>query len=117
MYARLVLVTLGRDARPKAEDLADRFAMRLAELKGFKAVTFFADDTAGEYGSLSLWESKEDAEAVTTLAGPQIRQDLRDIAKGPPRVRLFEVYEPTLPGMMSVDRVLGIEQQTPHATL
>ena len=96
MYARLVLVTLGPGARDKAESLADSFGAVLAGLKGFRGVTFVADDVAGEYGSISLWETREDAENVRFTAGPQTRQDLRDIARGPPRVRLFEVYEPRL---------------------
>ena len=94
MYARMVLVTLGPGTRDKAEEMADRFGAILSELPGFKWVTFIADDTAGEYGSISLWDTKENAENVRLTAGPQIRQDLRDIAKGPPRVRIFEVYEP-----------------------
>lgn len=93
MYARLVLVTLGPGAREKAESLADRFGAVLAGLQGFRGVTFIADDIAGEYGSISLWETREDAENVRFKAGPQTRQDLRDIAQGPPRVRLFKVYE------------------------
>ena len=96
MYARLVLVTLGQENRPKAEVMADRFAQILSELNGFVSVTFIADDTAGEYGSISLWATREDAENVRYTAGPQLKQDLRDIAKGPPRVRLFEVYEPKM---------------------
>lgn len=96
MFARLVLVTLGPGTREQAEALADHFGTVLSGLKGFRGVTFVADDVAGEYGSISLWETREDAENVRFTAGPQTRQDLRDIAKGPPRVRLFEVYEPSL---------------------
>jgi hypothetical protein len=57
-------------------------------------VTYIGDETVGEYGSLSLWESKEEVEAAGEVLGPQIEQALSGIVKGPPTRRLFEVYEP-----------------------
>ena len=66
----------------------------LFEKKGFKRVTFFGDETVGEYGSLSLWESKEDAEAAAAVIGPKLQQAVSGIAKEPPTRRFFEVYEP-----------------------
>ena len=94
MYARLVILTLGPGMRSTAEKLADQFAPVLRTLKGFKGVTFLADDAAGEYASFSIWESKEDAEAAIAATAPQLEQALSGIAKGPPTRRLFEVYEP-----------------------
>ncbi len=94
MYAQLVMLSLGPGTRSTAEKLADQFAPALRSLKGFKRVTFLGDETVGEYGSLSLWESKEDAEAAGAVMGPQLEQAVSGIAKGPPTRRLFEVYEP-----------------------
>ena len=51
-------------------------------------MTFFADSEIGEYGAMSLWESKEDVEAWTELAGPEFEKALAGIVKGPP-VRRF----------------------------
>jgi len=95
MYARLVMFTLGQANVCPAEKLADQFASAFKTLKGFKSATFFGDNTVGEYGCLNLWESKEDAEAAGTVLRPKMEQALSGIAKGPPTVRLFEVYEPT----------------------
>jgi len=50
--------------------------------------------TTGEYGSLSLWESKEDAEAAAAVMGPKMEQVVSGIAKAPPTRRFYEVYEP-----------------------
>ncbi len=72
MYAQLVMLSLGSGTRSTAEKLADQFAPALRSLKGFKRVTFLGDETVGEYGSLSLWESKEDAEAAGAVMGPQL---------------------------------------------
>ena len=94
MYAQLVIITLGPGTRSAAEKLADQFAPALRTLKGFKGVTFLGDETVGEYGSLSLWESKEDAEAAGAVIGPQLEQAVSGIAKAPPTRRFFEVYEP-----------------------
>ena len=93
MYAQLVMLSLGPGTRSTAEKLADQFAPALRTLKGFKRVTFLGDETVGEYGSLSLWESKEDAEAAGAVIGPQLEQAVSGIAKAPPTRRFFEVYE------------------------
>jgi heme-degrading monooxygenase HmoA len=94
MYAQLVMFTLGPGTRSTAEKLGDKFAPTYTTAKGLKSVTFLGDDAIGEYGSLTLWESKEDVEAFSKIAGPQLEQALRGIVKGPPTIRLFEVYEP-----------------------
>ncbi len=94
MYASLSVLTLGPGMRSTAEKLADQFAPALRVLKGFKRVTFLGDETVGEYASLSVWESKEDAEAAAAVIGPQLEQAVSGIVKGPPTRRFFEVYEP-----------------------
>ena len=94
MYASLHIFTLGPGMRSTAEKLADQFAPVLRALKGFKGVTFLGDDTVAEYGALSLWESKEDAEAAAATTGPQLEQTLSGIVKAPPVRRFFQVYEP-----------------------
>ena len=94
MHARLVMFTLGPGMRSTSEKLADQFASAHKTMNGFKGATFIGDDTVGEYGSLSIWESKEDVEASSTALRPKLEQALSGIAKGPPTVRVFEVYEP-----------------------
>lgn len=94
MYALLLLFALGPGMRSTAEKLGDQFAPAHRNAKGFKSETFLADDTAGEYGSLTLWESREAIEAFRKVAGPHLEKALTGVAKGPPSIRLFEVYEP-----------------------
>jgi len=94
MYAQLFMFTLGPGMRSTAEKIADQFASKHETLKGFKSVTYIGDEAVGEYGSLSLWDSKEEVEAAGEVLGPQIEQALSGIVKGPPTRRLFEVYEP-----------------------
>jgi hypothetical protein len=80
--------------RSTAEKLADQFAAALKARKGFKAATFFADDTIGEYGAFVLWESKEAVEAEGTIVIPRLQEALAGINDEPPAIRVFEVYEP-----------------------
>lgn len=67
---------------------------QLKARKGFKNVTFFLDEAAGEYGALTLYETKSDAEAAAAALYPQLQEVLGGIIKGPPTLRQFEVYEP-----------------------
>ncbi len=94
MHARLVTLTLAPGSFATAEKLADNAASVIRTLKGFRNVTFFGDDATGEYGSLSLWESREDAEAVSKVKKLQIRKLVSNILREPPTVRIFQVYEP-----------------------
>ncbi len=63
-------------------------------MKGFKRITFFGAEAVGEYGSLSLWESRGDVEAAAKVLSPKLEQAVSGIAKEPPTRRFFEVYEP-----------------------
>ena len=94
MYASLSMITLGQGMRSTAEKIADQSVPTLKALKGFKGVTFLGDVTVGEYSSLSLWESKEDAEAAAAVMAPKVEQAVSGIAKKPPTRRFFEVYKP-----------------------
>jgi len=80
--------------RSTAEKLADQFAPVIEAQKGFKKITWFGDEAEGDYGTFSLWESREDAEAEAEAVRPQFEQAVSGIAKGPPTRRFFEVYEP-----------------------
>ena len=56
------------------------------------------DDATGEYGSFSVWESKEDAEAANAVIAPRLQQALTGLLQGPPNRWLFEVLEPKSDG-------------------
>jgi hypothetical protein len=72
------------------EALADRLAELFAHQQGFKSVTFLMDDTAGDYGSFSLWETRADAEAASAAVNPHVTE----IFSGMLTPWIFEVYEP-----------------------
>lgn len=94
MYARLVMFTLGSGKRVVAEKMADQFLGVMQGLVGFKGATFLLDEAVGEYGALSLWASKKDADAAGEVMTGSLRQALDGLVQGPPIQRTFEVYEP-----------------------
>jgi hypothetical protein len=77
MYASLLMSTLGPGMDSTAEKLVDQFAPVARTQKGLKGITFFGDDTVGEYGSLTIYESKEDAEDAIAATDPHLEQALR----------------------------------------
>lgn len=94
MYARLIMFTLGEGKRAFAEGMAKQSHTAMQGMKGFKNATFVADDVIGEYGVLSLWETKDDAESAGTVLGPGLQQALQGQVQGPPSIRLLEVFQP-----------------------
>ena len=94
MHARLVTLKLKPGSMSTAKQLADQAVSVIRGLKGFKNVTFFGNDETGEYGSLSLWETEQDAEAVSKATELQIRDVIGDLLTERPMVRICEVYGP-----------------------
>jgi heme-degrading monooxygenase HmoA len=94
MYGLLLLSPLGPGMRPTVEKLGDQFSPVQKIAKGFKSETFLADDTTGDYGSLTLWKSKEDIGAFQKAASAHLTKALSGIAKGPPSIRVYDVYQP-----------------------
>ncbi len=97
MYARMVIFNLGPGMRTMAQTLTEGANVLYNAQKGFKDMTYFGDEGAGEYGSFSIWESKEDAEAAARAVNPKIEEAMIGVSLGPPRFRLFEVFKPNAP--------------------
>ena len=90
MYARFSVVSMGPGMRARMEELAEQLTPVFRAQRGFRSVTFVMDDAAGDYGSFSLWDSKEDAEAASAEINPRVAE----IFKGMLTPWIFEVYEP-----------------------
>ncbi len=93
MYARLNIMNMGPGQREFAEGVADKVAPAMRALKGFRSVTFIGDFETGEIGGLSVWETKEDADAAGEALA-WLQELVGDKLKGPPDIKVFEVYEP-----------------------
>ena len=68
---------------------------RLQEkLRSLSSYSYGTEGGVGEYGLLSLWETKEEAESAADAMRPGFQQALEGKVQGPPSVRQFEVFEP-----------------------
>ena len=67
MYASLMIFKTAPDKRIKVEKTADQAFSHARGMKGFKSEVYLLDTVNNEYGSLSIWETKEDIEAVVYL--------------------------------------------------
>lgn len=93
MYVLFTMFTLGPDTQEIADKLGEKFSSMLTGLKGFKGLTMFCDDETGENGGLSLWESKEDAEAALATTGSELKESLSGVVKGEPKRGVYEVWK------------------------
>jgi heme-degrading monooxygenase HmoA len=94
MYSRLVIFRFGPGKRSTIEELVDEFDPLYRAQKGFRHLFVIGDDATGEYGSFSVWETKEDAEAANAVIAPRLQQALTGLLEGPPDRWFFEVLEP-----------------------
>jgi heme-degrading monooxygenase HmoA len=96
MYVRLLTMNLDPTDRAVAESLADAAAKLYRASPGFRSGTWFVNEAATEYGSLSVWDSKEALDAASAKAQPLIKEKLGARLKNPPAVATFELYEPKI---------------------
>ena len=69
MYALLMTFKTAPEKRAEVEKVADQAFAQSKGMKGFKSEVYLFDTINNEYGSLSVWETKEDMEvAVGTIA-------------------------------------------------
>ena len=94
MYARLVIFKLAPGDDSTIRALAEVDPLYQAQT-GFQALYVLADDARGEYGSFSVWETKDDAEAANAAIAPQLQRALAGRLQGEPNRWFFEVIEPT----------------------
>ncbi len=93
MNMRLVQFSLGPGFRSVAEGIADEVVPAIRARKGCIRCEFYADNGAGDYGMIVLWESEKAADAAASVIGPILMPALAK-AKASPSIRLFSVYEP-----------------------
>jgi heme-degrading monooxygenase HmoA len=96
MYVRLSLMRLGPGRREQSVKLSEHLRRVLAEQPGFKEIRFFVDVSAGEWGCLSYWETREQAGEVRDALSRAMREALAgvDTLEREPNERIMEVLEP-----------------------
>ena len=94
MYARKLTFKTRSGVRSEVEALADQAFAFMKPLQGFISVHFLISEDENEYGSFSLWESREEAESGGEAIRSKTREALENLAIEPPTLQVFEVYKP-----------------------
>jgi heme-degrading monooxygenase HmoA len=74
----------------------------LLKQKGFKEEITLCNPNSVDGVSISLWESKSDADTYNTSVYPQVMKTLEKVIDGTPRVNTFETVTSTLKVMATV---------------
>jgi quinol monooxygenase YgiN len=89
----LVQFSLGPGKRAAAEEIADKGVPAIRARPGCIRCEFFADNDAGDYGLVVLWESKQAADAAAVVISP-IMMPAMEKAGTTAKIHLYDVYEP-----------------------
>jgi heme-degrading monooxygenase HmoA len=93
MFARSVRYNLRAGSRSTFETYVNELAPLYRGQPGFCSLTTMVEGPLAEFVVLSIWETKEDAEAAGAVR-PESLQWLDRALLGPPVVRIYEVFEP-----------------------
>ncbi|MFC2079565.1 antibiotic biosynthesis monooxygenase family protein [Candidatus Bipolaricaulota bacterium] len=96
MYAGTTMFTMPPGSRPEMEQLADQMLPMMKQMPGFVSISFVVNEETNEYGGIALWETKEDAETATSQTAPKMDEAVGNVAIGPIRRAIYEVYEPQI---------------------
>src|SRR5215216_2920123 len=97
MYARHVTCTLKPITQDELSQIFDREILPLLQKQnGFQDEIAFFDQDRRQVLAISLWQSKEDADAYTRETYPQVLRTLSKVVLGSPQVRTYEVAFSTL---------------------
>ena len=95
MHARLTTFNMGAGKRDVATSMADEALKMSKGMDGFVSATYLIlDEAAGDYGSLTVWETEDAANAAAETLRPWLAEKLGPDMTAPPVIRMAEVYVP-----------------------
>lgn len=96
MYARQVSTDLKPNSKAEfTQKMEAEILPLLRKQKGFKDAITFVDKAGKEAFAVSLWDSKESADAYNSGTYPEVTRLLSKLVDGTPRVKAFEVANST----------------------
>jgi len=96
MYARQVSMDLKPNSRAEfAQKLEGEIIPLLRKQKGFQDEITFVNPAGKEAFAVSLWDSKESAEAYNSGPYAEVTKLLSKLVDGTPRVKTYEVANST----------------------
>lgn len=94
MYARHLSFESTPENRAEIEALADSAFELMKSMSGFITAHFLISEDETSYGSFSLWESKDDADAAAGRFRDATMPVVQKLATEAPTVMTYEVYKP-----------------------
>ncbi|MFC1560359.1 hypothetical protein ACFL3W_00270 [Pseudomonadota bacterium] len=94
MHARNFTFKTNADNRKAIEEMADGIYSYTRTLQGFVSATYTVSEDETEYGSFTIWQSKEDADSAGASIREKVMPSLEGIVTAPPEISVMEVYEP-----------------------
>ncbi len=98
MFVRNVALRLKSNTLSEFTKLFDAEVLPILQKQaGFQdEITFSTTPTGTDVIAISLWDSKDHAEAYNTTGYPEVLKKLNNVLDGPPRVRVSDVISTTL---------------------
>ena len=96
MFARNVALRLRPNTLNQFKRIFDAQIIPLLHKQpGFKDVITFAMTGGADITVISLWETKEDAEAYNTAGYPEVMKSLEPLLDGSPKLRVADIVNST----------------------
>ncbi len=96
MFARNVALRLRPNALNQFKRIFDAEIIPLLRKQpGFRDVITFALTGGADITAISLWETKEDAEAYNTAGYPEVMKSLEPLLDGSPKLRVADIVNST----------------------
>ena len=94
MYARYFTFKSTPENRSAIEKMADDIYDHTKSLAGFVSATYLISEDQTHYGSFTVWQSREQAEAAAESIRELVMPTIQKLATAAPEVAIMEVYEP-----------------------
>jgi len=96
MFARNVALRLRPNALNQFKRIFDaEIIPLLRKQSGFRDVITFALTGGADITAISLWETREDAEAYNTTGYPEVMKSLEPLLDGSPKLRVADIVNST----------------------
>jgi heme-degrading monooxygenase HmoA len=98
MFSRIITMKLKQNQFNVADltkAIDEKVLPVLRKQEGFKSAVFCANPNGTEAISLTVWDSKENAESYNEKTYPQVLQSLTALLDGGPHVKSFDVISST----------------------
>ena len=98
MFARIVRSNLKPN---RVAEFNEKFEQQvvpmLRKAKGFRDAMTLTGSGGTEAASLTLWDTKENADSYNSATYPEVQKLFADLLEGNPQVKTYEVTTSTLP--------------------